>query len=83
MGFKTAISDFQKFENIENVDTFSTFFYFCKKSPQIWKFSKTGKHILEKPLKYVCTKLQVIALINVVCIAFWMLKMAAFQGILT
>ena len=71
MGFKTAISNFQKFENFENVDTFSTFFLFLrKKIPQVSKFSKTGIYVLEKPLKNVCTKRQVIPFINVVFIAF-------------
>ena len=80
MGYKTAISDLWNFQNFGNLEIFKHFLFMQKKK---FTFSKNGIYVLEEPLKNVCTKFQVIPFMNIVFIAFWMWKMATFQGIWT
>ena len=49
--------------------------------PQISKYSKTGTYVLERSLKNVCSKFQVIPYRNVIFIAFWMWKWLLFRAI--
>ena len=83
ISYKTVISEFWKCENFGNLEIFSSFFIFTKNLPKFKIFQETGIYVLEEPLKNVCAKFQVIPFINVVFIAFWMWKVATFQGIWT
>ena len=82
-GYKTIISDFWNFANFWNLDIFfNTFILFLQKNPRKFQiFHKTGIYVLEKPLKNVCSKFQVIPFINVLFIPFWMWKIVTFQDI--
>ena len=73
---------FEILKSLEILRFFSTFILFLQKIPsnfQICK-KKNGIYVLEKSLKNVCIKFQVIPFISVVFIAFGMWKMSTFPG---